>query len=214
MIGRRDEPALRAPGLRRVSSGRRACLGAHRSQSRAPNRRAYHALGIARRRPASTDSASSNVLLGSCPCNRGRGRMSGAVEQQKEKELRKFVIAAGLIGAMGAAGSAIAGTGQCYDAYGRPVGPVYDTDRPNYAFLDAVVRRGGTCTGMSNPPSRQRGRNYYDRDDHDGYRGRNRNRGYDRNGRTYTPPPPKMPVEGPSPGVNPSTGVPNTYQSR
>jgi len=88
--------------------------------------------------------------------------------------MRKFVIAAGLIGAMGAAGSAMAGPGQCYDAYGRPVGPAYDTDHPNYGFLDSVVRRGGTCTGMNNPSPRRRygyddnRRDNYNRGD-DGY---------------------------------------------
>ena len=65
--------------------------------------------------------------------------------------MRKIIFAATLIGAVGTAGSAIAGPGQCYDAYGRPIGPTYDTDHPNYGFLDSVVRRGGTCTGMQQP---------------------------------------------------------------
>ena len=68
--------------------------------------------------------------------------------------MRKFVIAAGLAGAFVAATPALAGPGQCYDAYGRPVGPVYDTDYPNYAFINSVVRRGGSCTGVVTAPGR------------------------------------------------------------
>lgn len=85
--------------------------------------------------------------------------------------MRKTVLAATVLGALGAAlgaaATAHAGPGQCYDAYGRPIGPVYDTDHPNYAFLDSVVRRGGTCTGMNNPPAR---RGYQPNYGYDGYR--------------------------------------------
>jgi hypothetical protein len=83
--------------------------------------------------------------------------------------MRKIIFAATLIGAVGAAWSAIAGPGQCYDAYGRPVGPAYDTDHPNYGFLDSVVRRGGTCTGMQ--PNYNYGPRYRSDDDR-------RSRGY------------------------------------
>ncbi len=41
---------------------------------------------------------------------------------------------------------AAAATGQCYDAYGRPVGAPFDTFYPNRAFIDSVIARGGTCT--------------------------------------------------------------------
>jgi hypothetical protein len=71
--------------------------------------------------------------------------------------MRKFVIAAVAAGFSGVAAPAFAGPGQCYDAFGRPVGPVYDTDYPNYAFINAVIRRGGTCTGVVSPPSPPRG---------------------------------------------------------
>ncbi len=80
-----------------------------------------------------------------------------------------LTLAAALAAAVLAAAPAMAGPGQCYDAYGRPVGPGYDTDRPNYAFIDSVVRRGGSCTGVVSPPSRRGYRNDgygYD----DGYR--------------------------------------------
>ena len=40
---------------------------------------------------------------------------------------------------------ALAGTGQCYDAYGRPVGGPFDTFNPNRAFIDSVIARGGRC---------------------------------------------------------------------
>ena len=61
--------------------------------------------------------------------------------------MRKLAIAAALAGTFGFAAPALAGPGQCYDAYGRPIGPVYDTDYPNYSFINSVVRRGGSCTG-------------------------------------------------------------------
>ena len=68
--------------------------------------------------------------------------------------MRKLAIAAALAGTFGFAAPALAGPGQCYDAYGRPIGPVYDTDYPNYSFINSVVRRGGSCTGVVSPPSR------------------------------------------------------------
>jgi len=77
-----------------------------------------------------------------------------------EDPMRKIALAAGLAGALFAAAPAFAGPGQCYNAYGRPVGPVYDTDRPNYRFLNSVMRRGGTCTGNVSPPNRPRYRGY------------------------------------------------------
>lgn len=92
--------------------------------------------------------------------------------------MRKIALAAGIAGAVFAAAPAFAGPGQCYDAYGRPVGPVYDTDNPNYGFINSVMRRGGSCTGVVSPPSRPRYRDY-DR----GYGPYNRYyyRGYDDN---------------------------------
>ncbi len=65
--------------------------------------------------------------------------------------MRKVLFAAALIGGLTAAGSASAAVGQCYDRFGNPVGPAYNTDHPNYGFLDAVHRRGGSCTGANNP---------------------------------------------------------------
>jgi hypothetical protein len=44
-----------------------------------------------------------------------------------------------------AAGVAQAGTGQCYDQTGRPVGPTYNTDRPNVSFHRWVAGIGGRC---------------------------------------------------------------------
>jgi hypothetical protein len=62
--------------------------------------------------------------------------------------MRALAIAATLVAAVGLAAPANAGPGQCYDAYGRPIGPVYDTDNPNYGFIQSVLRRGGSCTGV------------------------------------------------------------------
>ena len=64
--------------------------------------------------------------------------------------MRKLVLPAALI-ALGAASPALAGAGQCYNAYGRPIGPVYDTDYPNYDFINRVIARG-TCTACANQP--------------------------------------------------------------
>jgi hypothetical protein len=75
--------------------------------------------------------------------------------------MRKIGFAAIALGALAFATPALAGPGQCYDAYGRPVGPVYDTDYPNYNFINAVIRRGGSCTGVQ-PYYNPYGNRYYD----------------------------------------------------
>ncbi len=62
--------------------------------------------------------------------------------------MKKLAIAAVLAGTFGLAAPALAGPGQCYDHNGRPVGPVYDTDNPNYGFINSVIRNGGSCTGV------------------------------------------------------------------
>ncbi len=63
--------------------------------------------------------------------------------------MKTMLFAAALIGGLGAAGSAIAGVGQCFDRFGNPVGPSYDTDRPNYGYINSVLARGGSCTGVN-----------------------------------------------------------------
>ena len=75
--------------------------------------------------------------------------------------MRKIAVATIVLGALGFAAPAIAGPGQCYDAYGRPIGPVYDTDNPNYGFINSVIRRGGSCTGVQPEDNPNRGRRYY-----------------------------------------------------
>ena len=67
--------------------------------------------------------------------------------------MRKLAIvtvtaAIGLLGALAAETPAFAARGQCFDSYGRPVGPPHNTDNPNYGMICAVYRRGGTCTGV------------------------------------------------------------------
>ena len=59
--------------------------------------------------------------------------------------MRNFTIAAVVLVAIGLAAPASAGIGQCYEPYGVPVGPAYDTDHPNYRFIESVIRRGGSC---------------------------------------------------------------------
>ncbi len=41
--------------------------------------------------------------------------------------------------------AASAGTGQCYNRQGTPIGPTYDTDKPDYAYLKWVQDHGGKC---------------------------------------------------------------------
>jgi hypothetical protein len=98
--------------------------------------------------------------------------------------IRKLAILAALAVSAGLATPALAGPGQCYDAYGRPVGPVYDTDHPNYGFIASVQRRGGSCTGAAQYAPSYRDRGYYRYNaPYDGYRYRggyyNRYDGYD-----------------------------------
>lgn len=71
--------------------------------------------------------------------------------------MKELGLAAMVFGVLGFTAPALAGLGQCYDAYGRPVGPVYDTDHPDYNFLDAVIGRGGSCTGVSSDWHQDRG---------------------------------------------------------
>jgi hypothetical protein len=98
------------------------------------------------------------------------------------RKLALVAAAIGLLGALGAATPSLAATGQCFDAYGRPLGPPYNTDNPPYGTFCAAFRQGGSCTGVS--PSWAESncgyspRRYY-RDD--GYRYRNR----DYDGRRY-----------------------------
>ena len=66
--------------------------------------------------------------------------------------MRKIAIGVAALIALGAAGVAQAGPGRCFDAYGRPIGPVYDTDNPNYGWINSVIARGGSCTGVAVGP--------------------------------------------------------------
>ena len=98
--------------------------------------------------------------------------------------MRRIAIltaAAGIAGILGAT-PAFAGPGQCYDYYGRPVGPVYDTDHPNYGFINSVLAQGGSCTGVVTPYTPgwnggyDRGPRYYHHD-YDRHRGRSYHHG-------------------------------------
>lgn len=59
----------------------------------------------------------------------------------------KLVLAAAFTVAF--AGSAAAGAGQCYWPGGQPVGPLYNTDSPNYGWIQWVQQQGGVCRGVS-----------------------------------------------------------------
>jgi hypothetical protein len=73
--------------------------------------------------------------------------------------MRKIAIGVAALIALGAAGVAQAGPGRCFDAYGRPIGPVYDTDNPNYGWINSVLAQGGSCTGVAS--DYRPGGNYY-----------------------------------------------------
>src|SRR5690349_21172844 len=65
--------------------------------------------------------------------------------------MRKLACLAAALGALFVAGAespAFAAMGQCFDAYGRPVGAPHNTDNPPYAFICSVYRRGGQCTSV------------------------------------------------------------------
>jgi hypothetical protein len=65
--------------------------------------------------------------------------------------MRILTAAAILAAFLVPAAPASAATGQCYDAYGRPVGGPFDTFNPNRAFIDSVIARGGNCTVVAAP---------------------------------------------------------------
>ncbi len=117
--------------------------------------------------------------------------------------MRKLAIlaaAAGMIGTLGLAAPASAAPAQCYDAYGRPIGPRYDTRYPDYGWINQVYAYGGRCVQIGAPvqpglglyfrfgddrrgyhDDRRRGRDYrHDRRDRRGDYDRRRQRDADR----------------------------------
>lgn len=62
------------------------------------------------------------------------------------KTLACLTATLGLLGAIAAVNPAAAAAGQCFDAYGRPVGPPHNTDNPPYGLICSVYRQGGQCT--------------------------------------------------------------------
>jgi len=89
--------------------------------------------------------------------------------------------ALGLLGAIATANPASAAMGQCFDAYGRPVGPPHNTDNPPYGLICSVYRQGGQCThvqynwAVNNcglAPRYQGYREYYDYTPRPSYRSR------------------------------------------
>lgn len=62
------------------------------------------------------------------------------------KKLATVTAALVALFAVGAESPANAAMGQCFDAYGRPVGPPHNTDNPPYGLICSVYARGGQCT--------------------------------------------------------------------
>ncbi len=64
------------------------------------------------------------------------------------RKLALVTAALGALSAIPAESPAMAAVGQCFNAYGRPVGPAHNTDNPPYGLICSVYRRGGYCTGV------------------------------------------------------------------
>jgi hypothetical protein len=103
------------------------------------------------------------------------------------KSLATVTAALGLLGAVGAMNPAAAAPAQCFDAYGRPYGPPYDSSHPNYAMICQAFRMGGHCLHVDpqwavNSCGLNRGsyynRGHYERDSRPNYRSRRHD--YDR----------------------------------
>lgn len=63
--------------------------------------------------------------------------------------MAKLFYSAVLVAALPlAASAASARSGQCYNADGRPTGPVYELAEPDTDWIDYVTGRGGRCTGL------------------------------------------------------------------
>src|ERR1044071_2961476 len=69
----------------------------------------------------------------------------------RRSKMRKLTIGITALAALSLGSAAVAGPGQCYDGHGRPFGPAYDTDRPDYNWINSVLKRGGSCTGVVGP---------------------------------------------------------------
>jgi hypothetical protein len=59
----------------------------------------------------------------------------------------KLILLAGGC-ALAFATPAVAAPGHCFSASGQPIGPVYDTERPNTPFINWVQARGGECRAL------------------------------------------------------------------
>jgi hypothetical protein len=62
------------------------------------------------------------------------------------KKLAMVTAALGAVAMLGVGSPANAAMGQCFDAYGRPVGPPHSTDNPPYGMICSVYAQGGQCT--------------------------------------------------------------------
>ena len=60
--------------------------------------------------------------------------------------ISRLLAGAGALALIGLGTPALAAMGQCYDAYGRPVGPPHNTDNPPYDLICRAYRIGGSCT--------------------------------------------------------------------
>jgi hypothetical protein len=105
-------------------------------------------------------------------------------------KLAWIAAAVAALGAIGAQTPAQAAVGQCYDAYGRPVGPPHNTDNPPYGLICQVYRQGGSCTFVDPQwAAGNCGINFYDPQYRYRYDPGYRQRQYQDRYRRYTPPP-------------------------
>jgi len=60
-----------------------------------------------------------------------------------------FTSALALAAGVALANPASAATARCYDSFGAPVGPTFDTLYPNHHWIQWMQTRGGTCRAMT-----------------------------------------------------------------
>jgi hypothetical protein len=59
------------------------------------------------------------------------------------------LLLAGALAGAALAAPANAATARCFDSFGAPVGPTFDTLYPNYHWIQWVQTRGGNCRAMT-----------------------------------------------------------------
>ncbi len=76
--------------------------------------------------------------------------------------LRNFIPIAALA-SLALAAPGHAASARCFDASGRPTGEIFRIDEGKLRFVETVIAKGGTCSGVAvGPEPRSAERTYYD----------------------------------------------------